>query len=45
MKNVVAAFAAAGSLLVATAAYASMTIRYENKDSNTYHAEAVCSGA
>jgi hypothetical protein len=45
MKTFVATLAAAASLLVATSAFASMTIRYENGDSTTYHAEAVCSGS
>ena len=37
--------AAVACSLVATTAFASMTIRYENKDSKTYNASAVCSGS
>jgi hypothetical protein len=45
MKSFISTLAAAGTLLVATSAFASMTIRYENKDSKSYAAEAVCSGS
>jgi hypothetical protein len=45
MKKLVATLAACATTLVATAAFASMTIRYENKDSQTYKAEAICSGS
>lgn len=32
-------------LVVSSSAFASMTLRYENKDSKAYSAEAVCSGS
>jgi len=35
----------AAVLLVPATAFASMTLRYENKDSKSYAAEAVCSGS
>lgn len=42
-------FAALATVLAASAyavsAYASMTIRYENSDSQTYQATAICSGS
>ena len=37
--------AATACTLIASSAIASMTIRYENKDSKTYHASAICSGS
>lgn len=33
------------AVLVSSSAFASMTLRYENKDSKAYAAEAVCSGS
>ena len=40
MKNLILA-----AVLVSSSAFASMTIRYENKDSKAYEASAVCSGS
>ncbi len=33
------------AVLASTSAFASMTLRYENKDSKAYAAEAICSGS
>ncbi|WNZ60905.1 hypothetical protein QEG98_34045 [Myxococcus sp. MxC21-1] len=41
MKTAIAAL----TLLASTSASASLTLRYENKDSKAYAAEAVCSGS
>ncbi|MCP3063649.1 hypothetical protein LXT21_33235 [Myxococcus sp. K38C18041901] len=41
MKTAIAAL----TLLVSTSAAASLTLRYENKDSKAYAADAVCSGS
>ena len=37
--------AVASFVLISQTAFASMTLRYENKDSKAYAAEAVCSGS
>ncbi|MBL8956769.1 MAG: hypothetical protein JNK82_38705 [Myxococcaceae bacterium] len=37
--------ALAAAVLASSSAFASMTLRYENKDSKAYAAEAICSGS